>query len=85
MVVNKLRKVRVLEKQYKEIWLEDGEIDKDMVFQQFISDISDIPNAYEMGLPIHYYKPRQRCAREYNKLVAEILDRIGDEVEIEGE
>ncbi|WP_026667639.1 ParA family protein [Butyrivibrio sp. AE2005] len=83
--VNKLRKVRVLEKQYKEIWLEDGEIDKDMVFQQYISDISDIPNAYEMGLPIHYYKPRQRCAREYNKLVAEILDRIGDEVEIEGE
>lgn len=83
--VNKLRKVRVLEKQYKEIWLEDGEIDKDMVFQQYISDISDIPNAYEMGLPIHYYKPRQRCAREYNKLVAEILARIGDEVEIEGD
>ncbi len=83
--VNKLRKVRVLEKQYKEIWLEDGEIDKDMVFQQYISDISDIPNAYEMGLPIHYYKPRQRCAREYNKLVAEILERIGDGVEIEGE
>lgn len=81
--VNKFSVIRTLDNQYKEMWQDDESNGSNITFEQFISNISDIPNAYEFGLPIHYYKPRGRCSREYNKLVAEMLTRIGEEVESE--
>ena len=82
--VNKFSGTRGLDKSYREMWLEDetGHA-SDVSFEQHVSNISDIPNAYEFGLPIHYYKPRCRSSKEYNELVREILNKIGDEVESE--
>ena len=81
--VNKFTIMRSLDNQYKEMWQDDETGSNNMTFTHYISNISDIPNAYEFGLPIHYYKPRGRCSREYNRLVEEILRRIGEEVESE--
>jgi len=84
--VNKFTRVRALDNQYKEMWQDEPEENgENTTFKQYISNIADIPNAYEYGFPIHYYKPKGRCSREYNKLVTEIFDRIGAEFDAEGE
>ena len=82
--INLYKNTRNLDKQYDDMW--HGEDDNsDNVFEQVVSDISDIPNAYEFGLPVHFYKPRCKSSREYNKLVSEILVKIGEDVESEEE
>ncbi len=84
--VNKFSVVRKLDKTYKEMWQDEGTSGgSDMSFEQHISNISDVPNAYEFGLPVHYYKPRCKSSKEYNALVAEVLERIGESIESEDE
>lgn len=73
--LNKFSNVRKLDKSYQQRWTDD--MDKKMTFETAISNISDISNAYEFGLPVHYYKSRCRSAREYNNLVTEMLDKMG--------
>ena len=82
--VNKFSVIRKLDQTYKEMWQdEESSGESDMSFEQHVSNLSDIPNAYEFGLPVHYYKPRCKSAKEYNRLVEEILSRIGEESESE--
>ena len=83
--INKYTGVRKLDNSYKDMWHEGETEEGDIVFEQYISNISDVPNAYEYGLPIHYYKARCRSAKEYNNLVLEMLQKVDDNLESEEE
>ena len=83
--INKYTGVRKLDNSYKDMWHEGETEEGDIVFEQYISNISDVPNAYEYGLHIHYYKARCRSAKEYNNLVLEMLQKVDDNLESEEE
>ncbi len=74
VLINALDRRRALEKYYKDLWKDT--VGDGVIFNTAIRDSSDVPNAYEFGKPIHYYKPSSDVAGDYNNAVKEMIARI---------
>lgn len=74
VLINALDRRRTIEKYYLDVWKETA--GESMVFETTIRDSSDVPNAYEFGKPVHYYRPSGDVAGDYNKAIKEMIKRI---------
>ncbi len=71
--LNRVDKRRALEEYYRNFWQGNGK--KSAHFAHSVRDTSDIVNAQEFGMPIHYYK-KSAVAEDYVDLARELNFKI---------
>lgn len=70
--INAVDKRYALDNYYASLWTDDF---KDNSFQSQIRRSSDVPNAYEFGKPVQYYKNGKVC-KDYEDLTKEMIAKI---------
>lgn len=70
--INAIDRRYALDNYYSSLWREDF---KNNAFESQIRRSSDVPNAYEFGKPVQYYK-NGKVAKDYEQLAKEMIKKI---------